>query len=119
MSDKKTTIEDLKNIMKQFVSERDWDQFHTPKNLSMALSAEAAELMELFLWCESSQSYKVADEKRQAASDELSDIVMYAIAFCNTTGIDLSSAIESKMEQNRKKYSVEKCKGKCLKYTEL
>lgn len=119
MKDTQTTIQDLKEVMRLFVTELDWDQFHNPKNLSMALSAEAAELMELFLWSESSQSFKVAEEKKQEVSDELSDIVMYAIAFCNATGIDLSSAIKSKMEQNRKKYPLEKSKGNSQKYTEL
>ncbi len=116
MNDKKTTIEDLKKLKAQFISEREWSQFHTPKNISMALSVEASELVELFLWCESQDSFDVVKKNQQAVSDEIADIAMYVIAFCNATGIDLSEAVQQKMKKNREKYPVEKVKGKATKY---
>ena len=119
MNDKKTTIEDLKKIYKQFVDEREWNQFHTPKNLAMDVSVEASELMELFLWCNNDQSFKVAENKKQDVQDEAADVLMALLCFCNATGIDLAQAVQQKMEQNRKKYPIEKCKGVSTKYLDL
>jgi len=116
-----TTLGDLKRRVQAFVRERDWEQFHAPKNLSMALSAEAAELMEHFLWVDPAASAARAAEprRRRDIEDELADIVIYAIEFSNMTGIDLAAAIEAKMEANGRKYPVEKAKGRADKYTEL
>lgn len=119
MNDKKTTIEDLKSLMAEFVKEREWDQFHTPKNLSMALSVEASELSELFMWVESKDSFDMAKTKKQAVSDELADVLSYVIAICNVTGIDLADAFQSKIIKNKKKYPLEKAKGRSIKYTDL
>ncbi|MFA5266273.1 MAG: MazG-like family protein [Opitutaceae bacterium] len=120
-SDVTTTFAELKARILAFVRERDWEQFHAPKNLSMALAAEAAELMEHFLWVESSASKARAAEpaRRRDIEDELADIVIYALEFSNVTGIDLAAAIEAKMAANAKKYPVEKAKGRAEKYTEL
>ncbi len=120
-SDAQTTIEELKLRLKAFVHERDWEQFHSPKNLSMALSAETAELMEHFLWVDSQASKARAEEaaRRQDIEDELADIIIYALEFANMTGIDVTAAIEAKMAANAKKYPVEKAKGRADKYTEL
>lgn len=121
MDDASTTVEALKTRVRGFVEERDWSQFHTPKNLSMALSAEAAELMEHFLWVDGPGSRELLEraDKRAAIRDELADIVIYAFGFANTAGIDLASAIEAKMAANAAKYPVEKARGRSLKYTEL
>jgi len=120
--DPTATLASLKAKVAGFVDEREWLQFHSPKNLSMALAAEAGELMEHFLWMDSEASRAFADErapKRQDICDELADIVIYALEFANVTGIDLATAIDQKMAQNAAKYPVEKARGKSVKYTEL
>ena len=121
LTDSATTISDLKARVLAFVREREWEQFHTPKNLSMALAAETGELMEHFLWATGEQSRAIANEpaKRAKIADELADVVIYAIEFANMTGLDISAAIEAKMAANAKKYPVEKARGRSDKYTEL
>lgn len=121
LTDKETTIAELRTRVLAFVHEREWEQFHSPKNLSMALAAEAGELMEHFLWSESKDSLKVAHDpkKRPAIEAEIADVVIYALEFANICGIDLASAIETKMAANAKKYPVEKARGRADKYTEL
>jgi dCTP diphosphatase len=121
LTDSATTVAELKARILAFVRERDWEQFHSPKNLSMALAAEAGELMEHFLWATAEQSQAVASDpvKRGKIADELADVVIYAIEFANITGLDLSASIEAKMVANAKKYPVEKAKGRADKYTEL
>lgn len=116
-SDDQTTLAELKAEVLAFARERDWEQFHSPKNLSMALAAEAGELLEHFLWLGTEASQERA--KREDVADELADIVVYAIEFANVAGIDLSQAIRNKMVKNGVKYPVEKARGKALKYTEL
>ena len=121
MNDPKTTLQELKAKVLAFAKERDWEQFHTPKNLSMAIAAEAGELLEHFLWIESHQSktHTADPEKIQQIREELADIVIYALEFANMTQTDLASAIEKKMNRNAEKYSVEKSKGRSEKYTDL
>ena len=116
-TDRDTTLAELKAAVQQFVRERDWERFHSPKNLSMALAAEAGELMEHFLWDESQAS--LARARTEPVADELADILVYAIEFANIAGIDLAAAIEAKMRKNALKYPVDKARGKALKYTEL
>ncbi len=118
MNDSKTTFAQLKNVVKAFNDEREWNQFHTPKNLSMKLSVEAAELMEIFTWCNSKESKEVVSQKMIEVQDEIADIVVLALCFANATGIDLAQAIENKIAKNAQKYPVEKCKGRSNKYTE-
>lgn len=120
-TDQNTTIAELRTRVLAFVHEREWEQFHSPKNLSMALAAEAGELMEHFLWAESKDSLKVAHDlkKRPAIEAEIADVVIYALEFANICGIDLASAIATKMAANAKKYPVEKARGRADKYTEL
>lgn len=121
LTDSATTLADLKARVLAFVRERDWEQFHSPKNLSMALAAESGELMEHFLWSTAEESKAVAADaaKRGRIADELADVVIYALEFANITGLDLAAAIESKMAANAKKYPVEKARGRSEKYTEL
>lgn len=120
-TDSTTTLADLKARVLAFVRARDWEQFHSPKNLSMALAAESGELMEHFLWSTSEESKAVAADaaKRGKIADELADVVIYALEFANITGLDLAAAIEAKMAVNAKKYPVEKAKGRSDKYTDL
>jgi dCTP diphosphatase len=121
LTDSSTCLAELKSRVLAFARERDWEQFHSPKNLSMALAAEAAELMEHFLWATPAQSRRIAREKVKGAkiAEELADVVIYALEFANATGLDLASAIEKKMAANAKKYPVAKARGRASKYTEL
>ena len=113
MTDKKSTVDELKTLVESFVDERDWKQFHSPKNLSMSISIEAAELMELFQWLslEEAKEVMTTGELRKNAIDEIADVMIYALAFCQRNNIDVSYAIKQKMEKNMKKYPVEKFKG--------
>ena len=115
--DSETTLQDLKEEIRTFVQERDWERFHSPKNLSMALAAEAAELMEHFLWDTLEASHQKA--KREDVADELADIMLYLLEFANITDIDISQAVASKAKKNAEKYPVDKSRGNALKYTEL
>ena len=113
MADNKMIISDLKKIVDSFVDERDWKKFHSPKNLAMALSIETSELMELFQWLDLEQSKEVmkSGEVREDALDEIADIFIYLLAFCNTNKIDISDALMKKMKKNIKKYPADKFKG--------
>lgn len=121
MTDGATTIAELKTRVLAFARERDWEQFHAPKNLSMALAAEAGEMMEHFLWATTEASHAVAADpvKRQKIAEELADVVIYALEFANITGLDVAASIEAKMAVNAAKYPVEKARGKSDKYTDL
>ncbi|MDR1789257.1 MAG: nucleotide pyrophosphohydrolase [Opitutaceae bacterium] len=121
MDDATTTLSELKARVLAFARERDWTQFHAPKNLSMALAAEAAELMEHFLWATPEASAALARDpaKRRQIAEELADVAIYAIEFANMTGLDLAAAIESKMAANAAKYPVAKARGRSDKYTDL
>lgn len=121
LTDSQTTLAELKARVLHFAHERDWEQFHAPKNLSMALAAEAGELMEHFLWASPEASREIAQSsaKRARIEEELADVVIYALEFANITGIDVAAAIERKMQANADKYPVEKAKGRAEKYDEL
>ena len=121
LTDANTTFAELKSRVLAFAKERDWEQFHAPKNLSMALAAEAGELMEHFLWATADASRATVRDpiKRQKIEEELADVIIYALEFANMTGIDVAAVIESKMAANAKKYPIEKAKGRSDKYTEL
>jgi NTP pyrophosphatase (non-canonical NTP hydrolase) len=121
LTDSTATVAELKDRVLAFVRERDWEQFHAPKNLSMALAAEAGELMEHFLWATPEQSREIAQSaaKRTKIAEELADVVIYALEFANATQLDVAAIIEAKMAANAKKYPVEKAKGRSDKYTDL
>lgn len=121
MDDASTTFAEVKERILAFTRERDWEQFHAPKNLSMALAAEAGELMEHFLWVSSDASRTVVADpaKRAKIAEELADVIIYALEFANATGLDAAAAIEAKMAANARKYPVEKARGRADKYTEL
>src|SRR5437899_3713612 len=117
MTDSTTSVETLKNKIKKFTEEREWQQFHSPKNLSMALASEAAEVMDLFLWCDSKESYQELEKRRQDVEYEIADVAILIFAFCIRHNIDLTSAIAKKQIEAAQKYPIEKCKGKSTKYT--
>lgn len=114
MSDATTTVGELREIIRTFVEERDWRQFHAPKNLAMALAIEAAELMEHFQWISIEASRDVADDaaKRAAAGEELADVIGYALALANELGLDVSNTIRDKMAKNVRKYPAEEFRGR-------
>ncbi|OHB85480.1 MAG: NTP pyrophosphohydrolase [Planctomycetes bacterium RBG_16_64_12] len=114
MTDSKTTIAELRRIVDEFVGQRDWHQFHTPKNLAMSLSIEAAELMEHFQWLTAEQSRAVAGrpEKLAAVAEELADVLCYVLAMANELGLDLSTALGRKMQENAKKYPAPEYRGR-------
>lgn len=119
MSDQTTTIEQLKAQVRTFIDERDWLQFHTPKDLSMAISVEASELLEKFLWVDKKQSFEEVDKNRQEVEDELADILITALCFARVANIDISQAVAKKFKLNAQKYPVNKAKGRYTKYNKL
>ena len=119
MNDDKTTMQELKNKMAQFVCERDWEQYHSPKNLSMAIAIEAAELMEKFQWLDVAESRKEIACNKKEIEEELADIFSGLLSFAYFYGIDLSNAFEHKMEKNEQKYPVKEVKGKGIKAINL
>ena len=117
MNDMSATLQQCKEMVQSFVEERDWNKFHTPKNLSMDISIEAAELMEKFLWVDGELVYKKLKEERADIEDELADTFMALLCFANACDIDLAKAFVSKLEKTAQKYPVELVKGKSHKYT--
>ncbi|MEM7782436.1 MAG: nucleotide pyrophosphohydrolase [Planctomycetota bacterium] len=111
-SDSETTVQDLKELMAEFVAERDWQQFHSPKNLSMSIAIEAAELMEHFQWITHQQSRELKPDAVAEVSEELADIICYAVSVANEMGIDIASCMSNKMKKNRLKYPAEEFKGR-------
>lgn len=113
MNDHETTVSDLREAVERFVAERDWHQFHTPKNLAMALAIEAAELMEHFQWLTPEQAWQTAEDtdKKTAVGEELADVLCYVLALSNELNLDLSAALEAKMVKNAEKYPAERFRG--------
>ena len=112
------SLESLRDRLREFAGERDWDQYHTPKNLSMALIAEAAELVEHFQWVDGYTSHLLTDRTRQSVEEELADILIYLVRISDKLDIDLYRAAERKIGINEKKYPAEKVRGSAKKYTE-
>jgi NTP pyrophosphatase (non-canonical NTP hydrolase) len=106
----------LSDMVIAFRDERDWQQFHNPKDLALSLSLEASELLEIFQW---KTSEEAVEKNLENMKEEISDILMYALLFANETGIDLVKAIEQKIQKNNEKYPVEKANGSNVKYTEF
>lgn len=119
MNDSQMTIQNLKKIAEQFIVEREWTPYHTPKNLSMNLVREASELMEKFLWVTTQESVAEVETNRQEIEDELADALFSILCFANATNIDLSKAFHHKLLEVAKKYPVEKAKGRKEKYNKL
>ena len=116
---KEKTIENLKEELRVFAKNRDWDQFHSPKNLSMALIVEAAELVEQFQWLKQDESMNLPDKTVNKIAEEAADILIYLVRFCDIMGINLLDAAFSKLETNDKKYPVSLAKGSAKKYSQL
>jgi len=112
-------METLRARLRAFVAERDWDQFHTPKNLAMALVAEAGELVEHFQWLTPEQSSNLPAEVRAEVELEIADVLLFLLRLCDKLDIDPTVAAEKKLELNRQKYPVEKAKGRATKYDRL
>lgn len=111
------SLEALRDRLRNFVAERDWEQFHSPKNLAMAMIVEAAELVEHFQWLTEAQSATLQQEKRVEVEHEIADTFIYLLRLADVLGIDLISAAQRKMDINARKYPVEKAKGRNDKYT--
>ena len=111
-------LAELKERLRVFVAERDWDQFHSPKNLAMALSVEAAELVELFQWLTEAESAAPDTERRRRAADELADVLVYLVRIADRLDIDLLQAADEKLKSNAVKYPVERVRGQARKYDE-
>ena len=114
MSDSSATVAELREVVRRFVEERDWKQFHSPKNLSMSLAIEAAELMEHFQWIDAAESRRVGDDPAKLAEvrDEMADVLCYLLAIANELEIDVSGALREKMVKNAVKYPAELSRGR-------
>ena len=111
-ADAQTTIQELKKLVESFVVDREWQDFHNPKNLAMNISIEAAELMELLLWESTSEITHVVEQKRELIQKELADIFIAIVAFANSCDIDIASTVIKKIDEIEKRYPVEIVKGK-------
>lgn len=117
--DKTTTIEECKQLVKTYCEERDWTQFHTPKEMAIAIITESSELLDLFRFHSDEEvAVMLNGDRRIEIEEEVSDIFQNLLRFADITNMDLSSVLQAKMVKNRLKYPVEKCKGKNKKYTE-
>ena len=113
MADHDTTFADLRQRVAEFVAARNWEQYHVPKNLSVSVAVEAAELMEHFQWLthEQAASAMQDEEKRAAVADELADVLIYALSLANVLDVDVSTAILTKLERNEHRFPVEEWRG--------
>jgi NTP pyrophosphatase (non-canonical NTP hydrolase) len=113
MSDASTTLAELRELVRCFVDERDWRQFHSPKNLSMSLAIEAAELMEHFQWIDIAESRRVGDDPAKLAEvrEEMADVFCYLLALANELNLDLATAVRDKMDKNAVKYPADLSRG--------
>ena len=115
----KDELSDLKQKLSDFAKDREWDQFHSPKNLAMALSVEVAEIVEHFQWLTEEQSKELSKEKLADVETELADTLIYLIRLADKLNIDLLDSAKRKINVNAKKYPVDKAKGTAKKYNEL
>jgi dCTP diphosphatase len=116
---KNMDLHELSAEIKKFTQDRDWEQFHNPKDLAIALGIEVAELQEIMLWISGEKSTERVNEEIEDIQNEVGDILIYLLRFCDVTGIDPIEAALEKMKLNAKKYPVHKSKGNSKKYTEL
>ena len=112
-------LQALQKALREFARERDWEQFHTPKNLATALSVEAAELLEHFQWLTDEQSRTLDEAKRTAVGEELADVLLYLLQLADKLDIDPLQAAERKLRLNADKYPADRARGRSDKYTEL
>ena len=119
MRDEQTTVAALSDLVRRFNEERDWAQYHSPRNLSMALSVEASELVELYLWCKDEGPQPAVATRVPKVEEEVADVAICLLAFCERTGIDLASAVERKVAANALRYPVDEARGRMEKADEL
>lgn len=114
MTDKHTTVAALKELVQAFIAERDWQQFHDPKNLSMSIAIETAELMEHFQWLRTDELAAIRTDPAQMGSirEEIADILCYLLSLAITMDVDLAAALSEKMVKNRRKYPAEEFRGR-------
>jgi dCTP diphosphatase len=112
-------MQELIHRIRDFNRERDWEQFHSPKNLAMCLAAEVGELLEQFQWLTEEQSRELTPERRAAVEEEIGDVTLCLLNLADTLGLDPLDAAGKKLEKNKAKYPVHKAKGRAEKYTEL
>lgn len=112
-------IQRLTQALRDFAKERDWEQFHSPKNLTAALSVEAAELLEHFQWLTEEQSRNLTKEKKEEVAQELADVFLYLLQLSDKLGIDLLDAARAKLVANGQKYPADRARGSSKKYTEI
>ena len=112
-------IASLRDALRQFTADRAWDQFHSPKNLAMALTVEAAELLEHFQWLKEGTAAELEPEKLAEVREELADVLLYLVMLADKLDVDLLEAARAKLRKNAEKYPVEKARGSSRKYTEL
>jgi dCTP diphosphatase len=111
-------VNDLRDVIEAFIKERNWEQFHSPKNLAMALSVEVAEIVEHFQWLTEEQSQSLPSEKLAEVKEEIGDVMIYLTELAEKLGIDPLEAAKAKLEINSKKYPTSLARGKAAKYTE-
>ena len=113
------SLAELQGAIDAFVDERDWAQFHTPKNLAMGVAIEAAELMEHFLWTKGEESSALVPDRRTQVANEIGDVLIYLLRLSRMLDIDIIAAATDKLALNRAKYPIEKAKGRAVKYVDL
>lgn len=111
-------LEEIKLKVRNFAAQRDWEQFHSPKNLVMALGVEAAELIEIFQWLSEEQSEQVSSDTRKLIADEIADVQVYLVRLADRLDIDIAMAVTEKMKKNEEKYPSDLVRGSSKKYTE-
>jgi dCTP diphosphatase len=112
-------MKELTEKLREFAAERDWDQFHSPKNLIMALSVEVAEIVEHFQWLTEEESYNFNSNKLEKIKEEIGDVIIYLVMLADKLGVDPIQAAKEKIEKNRKNYPEKLARGKANKYKEL
>lgn len=113
------SLSEIKAQLRTFADERDWSQFHSPKNLVMALSGEVGELTEQFQWLSEDESQALSESQLSEVSDEIADVQIYFLMLSDKIGVDVLDAVQKKIRDNARKYPVDKARGKSDKYTEL
>lgn len=113
------SIDQLRQRLKSFTEKRDWKQFHSPKNLSMALCGEIGELAHHFQWLTEEQSASLPEDKRRLVSEELADVFLYLVMLSDSLGVDLLDVAHAKIDKNSERYPAEKSKGSATKYSDL
>ncbi len=112
-------LRELRDALRAFAAERDWDQFHSPKNLSMALSVEAAELLEHFQWLKEEDSSRLPPQALEKISEEMADVLLYLLRLADKLDVDIVRAAKDKMRVNAEKYPADKSRGNSKKYWDL